>query len=733
MSTESDENSGPKNEDSFSPEDPTKDLRHTNGNEEKPSSDESKTSGQSPLTPGETIGPYEVLEKIGEGGMAVVFRARDRKLDRDVALKVLRGGPDPADDKTRKRFVREAQSAAQINHQNVVHVYAGGKDQEQVYMAMELVAGETLEERLHRKGALPVKESLRIAREIAEALKEAHHHGIIHRDIKPGNVMIDGDDTVKVADFGLSRSITRDTRLTREGTYLGTPSYSSPEQCESKNVDERSDLYSLGAVVYEMLTGEVPIEADTPFSTMKKICEAKPRPVDEINSEIPESVARFVEYLLKKDPDERYQSADQVLDVLDHLVETNCSANPGTIVPGSDLTTREDESELVSADQSLSSFAVPVIILSVALCGIFYFSFVQQTADQSSPPSESGGEKAVTRLAALDFSNRTNSESLDWMELGLPDMISARINQLDRYRFTPRIKIKRAIAKSQVKKNEEKENQSDRRIRLTSTVEQILRNLNVDLFLKGKIYRGGDQSDKIRIVLQIFRYPEIRNEGSLQIEGSSDDIFSAVDDLTKELERTLEKVEGKPTGIASAETTSSKETKRMSSSRQRSRTTNLAKSSAETAGNILNKKYLLVMNSHGNRSRNKSVQKEPSSVHEQKATKKAEQSFGGTQKEEDRNPNDSTKQRPTGGVSQLKETSKSKEKTRSDSQGVSRFLPENLRETFQDANRKEKTEILKMLYEAEQAQEKGETKTLQNIQSKLQRYLRKRKNEEETK
>jgi hypothetical protein len=260
------------------------------------------------------LGHYEVLEVLGRGGFGIVYRAFDDVLQRVVAVKVL--APSMAvTSPARKRFLREAQSAAKIQHENVVRIIEIG-EQPLPYLVMDFIAGETLQQRLDRIGPLDVPDVLRIGRQVAAGLAAAHANGLIHRDIKPSNILIGGPDgQVKITDFGLARAAD-DASLTRSGTVAGTPMYMAPEQARGETLDHRADLFSLGSVLYAMLTGRPPFRASGTLAVLKRVAEDDPRPIREVIPEVPGWLCRIVDKLHAKGPAERYQSAREVADVL---------------------------------------------------------------------------------------------------------------------------------------------------------------------------------------------------------------------------------------------------------------------------------------------------------------------------------------------------------------------------------------------------------------------------------
>ena len=260
------------------------------------------------------IGHYEVLQVIGKGGFGTVLRAFDDVLQRVVAIKVMApvlAATSPA----RKRFTREAQSSAQVRHENVVQVYEVG-EQPLPYLVMEFIPGETLQQRLDRIGPLDVPEVVRIGRQIAEGLAAAHATDLIHRDIKPGNVLLEGGHLkVKITDFGLARA-GDDASMTQSGMIAGTPMYMAPEQVLGQMLDQRADLFSLGTVMYQMAAGRVPFRAPNSVAVLKRVADDTPRPIREVIPETPQWLCDIISKLHAKNPAERYQSAREVADVL---------------------------------------------------------------------------------------------------------------------------------------------------------------------------------------------------------------------------------------------------------------------------------------------------------------------------------------------------------------------------------------------------------------------------------
>ena len=254
---------------------------------------------------------YEILEKIGNGGMATVYKAQDTILKRYVAVKVLRE-EFTTDEEFIRRFNTEAQSAASLAHPNIVSIYDVGTEDNIYYIVMELIQGKTLKEIIDEDGVLPWKWSLDIAMQIASALEMAHKNNIVHRDIKPHNIIITEDGVAKVTDFGIAKAVSNST-ITAFGTTIGSVHYFSPEHARGGYTDAKSDLYSLGVVMYEMLTGRVPFDADTPVSIALKHMQEKPIEPIKLNPAIPYSVNKIIMKAMEKDLNLRYQSATEML------------------------------------------------------------------------------------------------------------------------------------------------------------------------------------------------------------------------------------------------------------------------------------------------------------------------------------------------------------------------------------------------------------------------------------
>ncbi|MBN1223106.1 MAG: protein kinase, partial [Candidatus Aminicenantes bacterium] len=262
-------------------------------------------------------GRYEVIEEIGRGGMGAVFRVVDKKINEEVALKVLK--PEiSSDGQTIERFKNELKLARKITHKNVCRMYDLNEAEGVPYITMEFVAGEDLKSLIGRAGRLSIEKAVSIARQICEGLIEAHNLGVVHRDLKPQNIMIDRKGNARIMDFGIARTIGA-SELTEAGAVIGTPHYISPEQVEGKAPDQRTDIYALGVILYEMVTGQLPFQAESALSLALKHLQESPRSPRELNPTVPESLSRLIIKCLEKDREQRYQSAGDLLSALSKI------------------------------------------------------------------------------------------------------------------------------------------------------------------------------------------------------------------------------------------------------------------------------------------------------------------------------------------------------------------------------------------------------------------------------
>lgn len=267
------------------------------------------------------FGRYLIIGKLGSGGMGKVYLAIERDYDRKVAIKIS-DAADSLRDEDIRRFEAEARTMKELNHQNIIQVFSYGVVGERQYISMRLIEGPTLREKMKSRGRLDLPTIVDYAKQIARGLLYAHRKGVIHRDIKPSNILIDEEERLVISDFGISTSQSTD-HLTLPGMAMGTPEYMSPEQCQGFTITPRSDIYSFGIILYELLTGKPPFSANTPVATAYKQVNEEPVPVASIRKDTPPQLAAIVETCIAKNPDARFASMEQVLDALDAVeIET---------------------------------------------------------------------------------------------------------------------------------------------------------------------------------------------------------------------------------------------------------------------------------------------------------------------------------------------------------------------------------------------------------------------------
>ncbi len=275
---------------------------------------------------GRTLGRFEIVRELGRGAMGIVYEARDPAIGRRVAIKTVKTGPagDVAAELL-ERFRREASAAGTLSHQNIVTVYDVGEQDGVVYIAMEFLEGQPLDKILDARRCLPVEECVELVAQVLDGLGHAHEHGVVHRDVKPANIVVNKDGQVKVADFGIAHTV--DSTLTRTGVLIGTPNYMSPEQFAAGHIDGRSDLFSTAVILYELLTGEKAFHGENLSTMMHNVMNAEPVPVRKVNLHVPETLAAVLEKAMSKDPRRRYQTAREFAAALRESVKESPDAS----------------------------------------------------------------------------------------------------------------------------------------------------------------------------------------------------------------------------------------------------------------------------------------------------------------------------------------------------------------------------------------------------------------------
>lgn len=406
---------------------------------------------------GTKLGRYEIRSKIGQGGMGEVYLAQDTKLDRKVALKILspalaiQGAP-------MQRFVQEAKAASALNHPNIITIHEIGEFENQHFIASEFIEGDTLRTRMKRS-RMSLGEVLEVSVQVASALAAAHEANIIHRDIKPENVMIRPDGLVKVLDFGIAKvsapqqsaeqaEATTIKEITTPGMILGTTAYMSPEQARGKTVDARSDIFSFGVLVYELLTSRSPFKGDTPMEAIGAVLHRDPVPIRQLISNIPPEMERVIVKLLKKDSTERYQTARELLADLKDVrreLDFQDKLELTTLGPATVAETQVMSAPAMAAPQTAPSGEyrtdkrnrrAPVIVaglagLLLASVGIFYL------ISRDRPPSTSIENGPLDSIAVLPFKNRNSDIETDYLSEGLAESLIYGLSQLPTLRVSP--------------------------------------------------------------------------------------------------------------------------------------------------------------------------------------------------------------------------------------------------------------------------------------------------------
>jgi TolB-like protein len=452
-----------------------------------------------PTVAGRTIGEYVLQRELGRGGMGVVYLARDPALDREVALKVLQ--PRLARDaEFERRFIREARTAAKLDHPNIVQVYTAGRSGDVLYMAMQVVKGETLDAFLKRRRRLPAREAVDIIRQAARALQAAHEASLIHRDVKPTNIMIDAAGRVKLMDFGLMRSRRDADAITEPGVFYGTPEYASPEQCETSEFDGRADLYSLGAVFYELLTGRRPHAGDTPLALFKKILEEPPVPVRTLSPDVPPAVVRLVERMMAKRPDDRPATAAEVVEAADAILA-------GQAPPA-----------------RRPAWAVLGLLLLGA--GLIAAGAVWRSAPPAPPAAGPVEAVGKLRVVVFDLKNGLPRPESAWVSIALSDLLIAALSRQDRLDVPTRDVL---LWKLKEMEQAGKATEDNRRV--------LTGELGAGAYLSGTYYVQGG---RLRLTLAGYRLPESAQMfPAMAFDGSESDLLGLVDQAAAAVARAL--------------------------------------------------------------------------------------------------------------------------------------------------------------------------------------------------
>jgi len=448
---------------------------------------------------------YEVIEELGRGGMGHVYRVLDTKINEEVALKLIR--PEIASEReTIKRFSNELRMARHISHKHVCRMYHLGEEKGIHYITMEYVPGENLKSMLKMTKQLSPSTAISIAKQVCEGLVEAHTFGVVHRDLKPGNIMIDREGDVRIMDFGIARSL-KAKGITESGILIGTPEYMSPEQVEGEEVDRRSDIYSLGIILYEMVTGRLPFEGKTPLSIAMKHKRETPKNPKELNPQVPDNLSLVILKCMEKNKEKRFQSAEEV------LAELNKS-DEGISPEERFLTKRKI---LTPSEKKVASrkpwVTIAVLFVTVAVVGVGIQLFINRT-----PAFPSKRQM----LVVLPFGNLGSLEDQYFAD-GITDEITNRLAALQRLGVISRTS---AIQYKNTNK----------------TIKQIADELGVDYVLEGGVRwnRSLEGKGRIRVTSQLVRITDDTPIWSERYDRVIDDIFSVQSEIAEQVARQLD-------------------------------------------------------------------------------------------------------------------------------------------------------------------------------------------------
>jgi serine/threonine protein kinase/Tfp pilus assembly protein PilF len=362
-------------------------------------------------------GRYQVIEELGKGGMGKVYKVLDKDLDVRIALKLLK--PDiSSDEETIARFRNELKVARTITHKNVCRMYDFGKGEGTYFITMEYVPGEDLKSTIARVGQLSVGKTIAVIKQVCDGLAEAHRLGVVHRDLKPQNIMLDREGNARIMDFGIARTF-RTRGLTGGNVMIGTPEYMSPEQVEGKDIDQRSDIYSLGIILFEMLTGRIPFEGESVFSVALKQETQPPPDPRTINSQIPEDFSRLILKCLEKDRAKRFQSAEDVLGELARI-EKGVPTTERVMPQTKRLTSRE-----ITVKITLKKLFIPaLIVIAVIAAGLLALFLIPKK------------EPARHSVAVISFKNQTGDRAFDYLQEAIPNLLITSLEQSRYLRVT---------------------------------------------------------------------------------------------------------------------------------------------------------------------------------------------------------------------------------------------------------------------------------------------------------
>lgn len=474
---------------------------------------ETMEAAQEELTTGSTFATrYQIIEELGKGGMGKVYRVLDKKLKEEIALKLIK--PEIASDKkTVERFSNELKIARKIGHKNVARMFDLNEEQGIHYITMEYVRGEDLKKLIRKIGQLSAGQAIPIAKQICEGLGEAQRLGVVHRDLKPQNVMVDEDGNARIMDFGIARSL-ESKGITGAGVMLGTPEYMSPEQVEGKETDQRSDIYSLGVILYEMVTGRVPFEGDTPFTIGVKHKSEMPKDPKKLNEQIPEDLSSVIMRCLEKDKEKRYQSAGEVRSELENI-QKGIPTTERVVPERKPLTSRE-----ITVTFGLRKLLIPaVVVTALAVASIVIWKLVPSKEKVPIPQDKPS-------LAVMYFKNNTGDKNYDHWRSALSDLLISDLAQSKYIRVMGGDKLYNILKQLDL---------MDADSYSSVDLEKISSRGGVNHILLGNLTKAGDNF-RINITLQEADTGELIGSESVDGKGEAS-IISMVDELTTRIKR----------------------------------------------------------------------------------------------------------------------------------------------------------------------------------------------------